>query len=287
MKHVTILGTGAMGTRMAKKLLAAGYAVTVFNRTEKHALSLMREGAIYANTPIVAVQEADLVISMLTNDEASQNVWLNEDSGAIGGLKPGAIAVESSTLSATWVDELARECHKRNIEFMDAPVVGSRPQADSGALQFLVGGNRIALDTITPVLSCMSTAIHHVGAIGAGIRMKLAINAFFGIQVSALCEIMGMLEKSGINKANMIGLFNQLPTTSPALQVIGNLIVENNFAPLFPINLVEKDFRYAQDMANTSRAQLPLADTAYRTFQQARERGFGEDNIAAVVRLYV
>jgi len=276
-----------MGSRMAGKLLNAGYSVTVFNRTHERILPLVKEGARFAATPVDAVTEADVVISMLTNDEASRRVWLDKTTGAIAGLRKDAAAIESSTLSLGCINELAREFTARDIGFLDAPVLGSRPQAESGNLIFLVGGKQAALDKVKPVFSCLSSTIHHIGANGAGAKMKLAANAFFGAQVSALSEIIGLLEKLGINKEKTVDLFNQLPTTSPALQGIGHLISSGKCAPLFPISLVEKDFAYAVDMSNACRSTMPVVNATHGVFKNAVKQGLGEDNINSVIQLYL
>ncbi|HHI92769.1 MAG TPA: NAD(P)-dependent oxidoreductase [Gammaproteobacteria bacterium] len=286
MTNITILGTGAMGARMAKRLLDAGYSVTVFNRTRERALPLTREGARFAATPVDAVRDANIVISMLTNDEASRTAWLDKSSGAIAGLKKDTIAIESSTLSLGCITQLAKEFNAQDIAFLDAPVLGSRPQADSGALIFLVGGKRVVLDKVMPVLSCMSSAIHYTGANSTGVKMKLAINAFFGAQVSALSEIIGLLKKTGIAEEKSIGVFNQLPTTSPALQGIGNLISAGKFDPLFPVRLMEKDLCYALDMSHSCQSEVPVVNAVYSVFNDALEHGLGEHNINSIIRLY-
>lgn len=287
MTHISILGTGAMGSRMAKNLLAAGFTVTVYNRTEKHTAPLIANGATFAATPTEAVKDADVVFSMLTNDEASRSVWLDKVTGALAALKPGAIAIESSTLSVNWILTLSQECRSRNIEFLDAPVLGSRPQADEGGLIILVGGKQSTLGRIKPIVSCLSTAQFHLGDNGSGTKMKLAVNAYFAVQVSALSEIIGMLEKSTVDKSKTVELFNQLPTTSKALQGIGKLIAANNYEPLFPISLVQKDLRYLLDMTEDSDVKLPVVTATHNTYKQAISRKFSKDNIAGVVQLYL
>ncbi|MBL1275351.1 MAG: NAD(P)-dependent oxidoreductase [Ectothiorhodospiraceae bacterium] len=286
MNNITLLGSGAMGSRMALKLIEAGYQVAVYNRTPENAQRVIKAGARYFDSPHEAVKQADIVISMLNNDVASKATWLNTDNGAIYGMKENAIAIESSTLSVAWLTQLANEMTAQNIAFIDAPVVGSRPQAEAGALVFLAGGKPSTLDTVRPMLALLSSSIIHVGPSGSGIKMKLAVNAFFGMQVIALSESIGLLEKCGIEKSTAIDVFNQLPTTSPALQGIGGLIAAENYAPLFPIDLVEKDFRYALAMAENTADQYTLTQTAHSTFKTAISAGYGSDNIASVARLF-
>jgi len=204
----------------------------------------------------------------------------------MSGLKKSAIAIESSTLYLSYITELTEAFRVQHIDFIDAPVVGSRPQADAGSLIFLAGGNEAVLDRARPALSCMSSAIHHAGPNTTGTRMKLAVNAYFGIQVAALSEIIGLLDKSNIAKDRAIELFNQLPVTSPALQGIGHLIMNNQFDPLFPIRLVEKDFRYAVNMSKSYRSEAPLANAALGVYKKALKKGLDEKNINSIIQLY-
>jgi len=276
-----------MGSRMTLQLLKAGHEVVIYNRTASRAKLLQNKGAIVANTPREAAEQADIVISIVTNVEASQHLWLDKNTGAINGLRGNTIAIESSTLTFDWVEQLAEEIISRGNEFLDAPVVGSRPQADAGELIYLVGGTTEALDKARDVLTILSSTIHHTGPIGTGQIMKLAINALFGIQVSALSEILGMLKKHSIPTKQAITLLNTLPTTSPALKGIGSLIASDSYAPLFPINLVEKDFSYVLSMAQSTNASIPITKAVLNIYQDAIKKGYGENNIAGVAQLYL
>ena len=286
-KNITILGTGAMGSRIAENLIKANYKISVYNRNEKKASSLIALGASYFNTPKKAVENADLVISMLTDDHAAKKVWLDEQTGAIFGMKSGAIAVESSTLSVDGIAFLNQVFSEKDIPFLDAPVLGSRPQAEAAILIFLVGGDSEILQKTKPVLNHLSSAIYHLGNNGNGVKMKLAVNAYFASQVAALSEVAGLLERSDIAKAQTVELFNQLPTTSPALQGIGQLIANENFHPFFPINLVEKDLNYVQNFAQQNNIEMPTISATHTCFKSAKEKGFGEDNIAGLAQLWL
>jgi len=285
-QNITILGTGNMGVRMAKHLLDGGYHLSVFNRDKQKTTELVQLGAKYFSTPKQAVASADLVISMLTDDKAANDVWLNQKTGAIHSMPSNAIAIESSTLSVACINELNKEFTEKNIAFLDAPVLGSRPQADAAVLIYLVGGDKSAHDRVEPVFKLLSSAIYYLGKSGNGAKMKLAVNAYFSSQVSALSEVYSLLKKSGINTAQSVELFNLLPTTSPALQGIGQLIANENFEPFFPINLVEKDLRYIRDLAKQNNTEIPTIAAAHTNFKTAIERGLGEDNIAGLVQLW-
>jgi 3-hydroxyisobutyrate dehydrogenase-like beta-hydroxyacid dehydrogenase len=287
MSRIAILGTGAMGSRMAQNLLNANHQVIVYNRTPDKVKSLVDRGAIYAETPKEASEQADLVISMVIDNDVSRKVWLDPETGALAGLSKNAIAIESSTLTVDWTRELGREIERRGVAFLDAPVVGSRPQADAGKLIYLVGGEAETLDRVRDVLlSAGASTIHHVGSTSQGMAMKLAVNALFGIQVAALAEILGMLTKNGIDLAKAIECLGGLPVTSLAAKNAGNLMLTNNHAPLFPIDLVEKDFRYVIQTAQAVDASIPASSAIQNIYQQAIANGYGGDNITGVAQLF-
>lgn len=287
MKTIAFLGLGEMGIRMATNLQQAGYPLRVYNRSAERCQKLIDGGATACPTQREAAENADVVISMVSNDEASRAIWLDDKNGALWGLQKDGIAIECSTLSITWCKELASIIKGQGAKFLDAPVVGSRPQAQAQQLIHLVGGEGQELQQVYEILAVSAGAIHYVGETGAGMSMKLAVNALFGIQTAALAEVLGVLQRAGISKDNAVSLLNELPTTSPALKGVGALIANENYAPLFPINLVEKDFGYFEQLATSLDADIPCGASTRHVYQQAKSSGYGEDNITGVVRLYM
>ena len=286
MSNITFLGMGAMGVRIATHLVAAGHSLHVWNRTPERCQPLVDQGATVYKSPKEAAQVAEIVIAMVADDEASRHVWLDETDGAMCGLKEDTISLDYSTLTPGWSSELAQVMCDRNHPFLAAPVVGSRPQAEAGKLIQLVGGDAATLATVQPILESHSAVIHHVGDARDSMALKLAINTLFGIQVAALGEILGLLQKSGMSPQSAIDWLNQMPTTSPALKGIGALIVAQNYAPLFPIDLVEKDFRYAETFSQTVDANIPTIEAVHKIYQQAQQLGYGANNIAGIAQLY-
>src|SRR6187397_2004333 len=167
MTAVAFLGLGVMGGGMARQLVAAGFDVTVWNRGAGRADAHRELGARVAVTPKDAATHADVVISMVADDEASRSVWLGPQ-GALAGIQPGRIAIDSSTVSPAWILELSTAAAARGCECLDAPVTGSRTHAGTGQLLFLVGGDAATLERARPVLAVMSREIMHIGPIGAG-----------------------------------------------------------------------------------------------------------------------
>ncbi|MGD1854294.1 MAG: NAD(P)-dependent oxidoreductase [Leptolyngbyaceae cyanobacterium] len=283
---IAVLGMGAMGARITGRLVAAGHSLHIWNRTPERCQPLVGEGVAVYRSPRDAAQMADVVIAMVADDEASRQVWLDPLTGAMDGLQKGAIALEYSTLTPGWGRELAQKMTSFNHRFLAAPVVGSRPQADSGQLIQLVGGDVATLDAVQPILECHSAVIYSVGDVTTSLTLKLAVNTLLGIQVAALGEVLGILHKVGMPPSAAVDLLNQMPTASPALKGIGTLMVAQNYAPLFPIDLIEKDLRYAQAVAQALGSKVPVIDSAWAVYRQAQESGYGADNIAGVAQLH-
>lgn len=288
MNRIAILGSGAMGSRIAQNLLNANYPIVVYNRTAAKASPLVERGAIFAPTPREAAEQAGVVISMVTDDAISRTVWLDSETGAAAGLSEGSVAIESSTVTVDWTRELAIEIEPRGATFLDAPVVGSRPQAEAGRLIYLVGGKAETLTQVQPILlSAGASSVHHVGTVGQGMLMKLAVNALFAIQVAALAETLGLLVNDGITLEQAMAYLGELPVISPAAKVAGSLMVENRHAPLFPIELVEKDLRYLIATAQLFDALTPTSTAIHQIYQEAIARGLSNDNITGIAQLFI
>jgi len=282
---VAILGLGAMGSRIATNLLTAGFPVIVWNRSPEPTTPLAKQGATVAKTLKKAAEQADIVINMVTDDDASKAVWLSPNTGAVHGLSATSIAIEASTLTIGWTQVLRQAIEGHNAAFLAAPVVGSRPQAEAQKLICLVGGRTEILVKANAVLSTSASAIHHIGSAAQAMAMKLAINSLFGIQVAALAETLSLLSSHGISPTDVVAYLSEIPVTSAAMKGAGTLIATNKHAPMFPIHLVEKDFRYALAAHPTAESQMPIASAACDQYRQAIAKGHGDKNITAITNL--
>jgi 3-hydroxyisobutyrate dehydrogenase len=282
--QVAILGLGAMGSRMARRLLQSGHTVIVYNRSSPPLDELAAEGAVVRNTPRKAAEGAEIVIAMVRDNEASRAIWCDEQNGALKGLGHGTIVIESSTLTTQWVCELAAQVHPTGAAFLDAPVVGSRPQADAGQLIHLVGGETSTFDRARVILAVIGSSAYHVGAIGAGTTLKLVVNALFGAQVALLAESLALLRGSDYNLATMAEVLSSLPVTSPAAKGALALMLARSDAPLFPIDLVAKDFSYV--LGQVPGTALPITTAVHECYAKAKRNGLASLNITAIARLY-
>ena len=280
--QIALLGLGAMGARIAARLADAGYTLTVWNRTPGRAPDL---DARRADTPRDAATGADVVLSMVRDDDASRAVWTGAD-GAFAGMAEGALAVECSTLGVAWAREWATAAAAAGVAAVDAPVVGSRPHAEKGVLTVLAGGDAEAVERARPVLGAFAGAVHHAGPAGTGAAVKLAVNALFAVQAAALAELLPTLDALGVPMADAADLLNGLPTASPAAQRVAALMPERAFAPNFPIELVVKDLGYAVAAAESTGGTAGVVAAARDAFAQAEARGWGGDDLIGVVQLH-
>lgn len=280
--RIAVLGLGAMGRRMATRLLDAGYALTVWNRSTGPSETLAARGAAVAATPADAARGASLVLSMLTDDAASAAVWLAGPDAALASVAPGTVLVEAGTVSPAWVRRLDAAARDRGATLLDAPVAGSRPQAEAGQLVFFVGGEAHALAAARPVLDSMGRAVLPVGPTGRGAETKLIVNGLFAAQLAAMAEALALGESLGIGATALSDLLGGLPTTSPALANAARQMATGDVTPLFTIDLVAKDLRYLQALGGEHAGRSAVFDAAGVAFERARSRGFGDRNVTAL-----
>ena len=281
--RVAFLGLGTMGSGMAANLLKAGFPLTVYNRTAAKAQPLVDAGARLASTPADVVQGASIVLSMLADDAASRNVWLGTD-GALAAADKSAILIESSTVSPTWIAELAAAAAQRGVQFLDAPVTGSRMQAEAGQLSILVGGSEATLAAVTPVLQAMSKEIIHLGAVGSGAKLKLINNFLCGVQIASLAEGLAWIERSGLDREKALEFLKSAAPGSPVFASLSARMVSQIYSVNFLLKLMAKDLLYAQNEAARCDLDLTTAQAARKLFDDAVTKGFGEEDMASVIQ---
>lgn len=286
MSRIAFLGLGAMGSRMAARLVAAGHELTVWNRSPQAAEPFRLAGAAVAGTPRDAVAHAEIVISMVFDDAASRAIWLDRPSGALWGLDSGALAIESSTLTPAWLLELDTQLAARGVALIDAPVAGSRMQAEAGQLVFMAGGATEMIERARPALVPLGAALHHAGPLGSGAWLKLAVNALFAAQVASMAELLAILDAAGVDSGRALAALKTMPVTSMAASGAGALMLARNYAPQAPVDLIVKDLGYALRSAEGVGTALPVANAVAQRFLAASAAGFGHENLVAVAKLH-
>jgi 3-hydroxyisobutyrate dehydrogenase len=292
MTHVTVLGLGIMGSGIAHNILKAGYPLTVYNRTQEKAAALIEAGAQWADTPALAAQHAEVVISMVGDDIASRAMWLGAN-GAFATMQPHAgrlpagrlpaIAVECSTLSLEWIREWHAEAQQHGVKAIEAPVSGSKLAAESGTLALLVGGEADVLAKARPVLATFSNNIVHFGPTTSGTLYKLINNLQGAIHLLALSEGLVMAERAGLNMNAVLEGVLSGAASSPMVKGKAARVIDRDYEDVhFTIKWMYKDLTYALRAADELGVPAPLAAAAREVYKMALQNGLGNLDIAAV-----
>jgi 3-hydroxyisobutyrate dehydrogenase len=283
-QRVALLGIGTMGRGMAANLLKAGFPLTVYNRTREKAEPLAAQGATIANTPAEAAKGADVVISILADDTASRAAWLG-DNGALAAMSSGSTVVECGTLSPGWIAELHEKTKARGIGLVEAPVTGSRPQAEAGQLTFLCGTDEATLDKVRPVLEAMSKAVVLLGPAGSGGQLKLINNFLCAVQVASFAEALTWIERSNLNRDQALEMLKTGAPGSGIFNAMSQRMTDRTYEVNFLLRLMNKDIRYAQAAAAEHGVTLTTAAVTEKLFDQAEKQGYSEKDMSSVVEV--
>jgi len=281
---VALLGLGIMGTGMARRLLSAQFPLAVYNRNHDKCLPLTKEGALAAQTPREAATGAQIVISMVANDDASRGMWLGEN-GALAGAPPNCLLIESSTLTVAWIQDLAATALQRGFQFLDAPVTGTKPHAASGELTFLVGGSSAAVAAAQAVFSVLGRETIHLGPTGSGALMKLINNFVCGVQAASFAEALSLIDAGGLDRTKGMSVLTQGAPGSGIVKRVADRVNADDFAPNFALRWMAKDLSYALQEASARKVSLTTAAAALSIFQNAIANGHADEDFSAVSKI--
>jgi 3-hydroxyisobutyrate dehydrogenase-like beta-hydroxyacid dehydrogenase len=285
MRTIGFIGLGTMGFPMAENLLKKGYRVIAYNRTSSKSEELAQLGATAVSTVAEAVRDADVVITMLSDDSSVQSVYYGE-SGLVEHVRPGVTVIDTSTISPGLVVRIAKDLEARGAEFLDAPVTGSKPAAVGGTLLFMVGGKAEVLEQAMDIFQTMGSKIVHMGPSGSGSKTKLAHNAMVGIHVTALAEGLSIAAKSGLDVEKFLEIVRGGSGNSKQAELKGDKILDRDFTNQFSLKLMLKDLILGSGLADELKIPTPVLDTAKNMFLVGASKGLGDLDLSAVVQCY-
>ncbi|WP_426434001.1 NAD(P)-dependent oxidoreductase [Bradyrhizobium genosp. P] len=270
MQRVGFIGLGRMGHGMAGRYLDAGFTVAVWNRSKAKAEGLIALGAQWATSPEDAAIDADAVITMVADDEASRAVWLTKD-GAAATMKAGTLAIECSTVSYQHTLDMARELRSRGLIYIDCPVTGLPEAAAAGKLTLLVGAEPADLDKAKPFLAPIGSTIRHFGAVGTGTVFKLINNLIGAVQIASLAEGVAMAEQAGLDMKLVAEALGTGAIASPQVIRHSKRMVARDFSGAsFTAALRHKDAAYAVRLAETLLPDVPVSRAALAAYDKAK-----------------
>jgi 3-hydroxyisobutyrate dehydrogenase-like beta-hydroxyacid dehydrogenase len=277
-RRIAFLGMGIMGAPMAKNVAAAGFEVTVWNRTRSRA---EETGLPVADTPAAASAAADVTITMVVDSPQVEEVLFGENGGS-EGMRDGHVAVDMSTIAPTAARSLGE---RLSVPFLDAPVTGSRPKAEDGTLTIMVGGDEAAFDRVRPVLEAMGKLVLRVGPSGHGQMAKLINNTLAAINAAAIAEGLTQARRFGLDTDALLEVVASGSGASAMLGLKARPMLDRELDPLFKLEHMLKDVRHCLAEARALGVELPLAERAERLYAEAAEAGLGERDFAAVIEV--
>jgi len=278
-----------MGRPMGLNLLKAGHALKVWNRTASRAQELVAAGAKLATTPREAAAEAEILLTMVSDPPALEEVlWGHEgkNDGALGGLRAGSIYIDSSTVSPALVRKIAAACAERRVRFLDAPVTGGDWGAREGNLVFMIGGDAATLKEVEPILGVMGKKWFHLGPNGAGQTIKLAMNGILALQVGAMAEALALVMRAGLQGEQLIEVMQASMARSGVLDLKSPLMVKGEFKPSFPLRLMHKDLGLMLDLANQLGVALPATAAAREVYSYVKGEAKEDLDYSGVMRFW-
>jgi 3-hydroxyisobutyrate dehydrogenase-like beta-hydroxyacid dehydrogenase len=282
--RVAFLGLGIMGRSMAANLVKAGHDVAVWNRSAGKSV----EGARTATSPADAATGAEVVWMCVSDTKAVEQVLFGENgAAAVLGTSAGAGAViaDSSTISPSATLRFAERVKAHGLDYVDAPMTGSKIAAEAGSLIFMVGGNDATLARLQPLFQAMGKHVFHMGETGKGQATKLVMNLQIALIFEGFAEALTLAAKLGVDVEKLLPLIQASMVRSGVVDYKAPFILQRDFAPNFPLRLMLKDIRLALDAAKESRVRLPGLEAVEEVYDVAAEEGYQDMDYAATLTL--
>lgn len=292
MTRVAVIGVGRMGGPMARRLLAAGHELTVCDPSPAAVQGLRALGAGQSEDPAGAAAAAEITITCLPSPEIIERVVMGER-GVLAGAPPDGIIIDMSTSLPSLARRLAEAGGRRGVPVLDAPVTGGPRGAKAGTLAIMVGGEVSAFERALPLFEAMGKVVRHMGPPGSGQATKLTNNILAATHMAVLAEAVALARSEGLDPAavyeivsNGTGDSRVLRNRYPVPGVLPEAPASNEWAPLFPVDLIAKDVRLALTTAREHGLNLPVVEVALSRYREAQEAEFGELDYSAVARLF-
>ena len=281
--NVAFFGMGTMGSLMAGRLVEAGQRVVVYNRTaEKAEEFAAAHDAVVASDPAAAAAEADVLITMVSDASAVHDLYDGE-AGALSGLQPGSLCVDMSTIAPSDVESLAKRAASRGATFVDAPVSGSVAMAETGTLTIMAGGAASDVDRVRPLFEAMGSKVYHMGPLGSGATIKLAVQAIIYGLGEAVSEGLVLAEKAGIERGMAYEVFANSAIAAPFVHYRRDAFENPGEVPVaFRLVLTRKDLRLVLDLAESVGMDMTQAKVNLEVVEAAIAAGYGDHDTSAV-----
>lgn len=282
-KTIGFIGTGLMGAGMARNLIRKGHDLRIYNRTRSKAEVVAQLGGEVVESPAQAAQGADVVVTMLADPEALLEVVQGAE-GLLATIRPAAVLIDASTVSPPTTWRVLERLKEKGADMIDAPVFGSKNEAEKGELGFLVGGAPEVLARVQEVLDGMGRTIY-VGTNGMGAYAKLVVNLVIASTLQAFNEGLVLATSAGIDPDAMVRIIQSSRARSGIIEMKAEPILTRDFTAFFPLQLMAKDMRLVLESASALGLQLPFATALNRVYAECLAEGLANEDFAATIKL--
>lgn len=283
MQRVGFVGIGLMGRQITRRLLMAGYPLTVWNRTKERAQEILDAGAAWAETPAACAAASDVVITMVTDSAASEAVICGSG-GVLEGSRPGMILIDMASIAPEVSRSIAAQANGKGVSMLDAPVTGNPKVASDGKLGIMAGGPRATYDCCLPLFEAIGVKIIHVAEEnGSGTTLKLINNLVMGVAIEAVAEALVLADKAGIDPVKVIEITSVGGARTGAMETRGMRMIHHDFSPHFSADNMYKDLSSALVLAEKVGVCLPAASIAREMLRAVKIAGHGALDSASVV----
>ncbi|MBI3580021.1 MAG: NAD(P)-dependent oxidoreductase [Ignavibacteriales bacterium] len=281
--RIGFIGLGLMGTPIATRLLNAGNELSIYNRTQEKAKTLLAEGAHWRETPADVARQSEIIFSMISTPEALKEIVFGSN-GITQGLSKDAIHIDMSTVSPSLTKELAEHYAARGWYFLHSPVLGGPTQAADGTLLLFVGGDTGAYHRVEPLANIIGKQHWHFDRAEQATLMKLLCNSFIAGMITTLSQALVCAEKAGMNPQALLEALSHSGLHSPMYQTKGSSILAGNFMPRFFLDYMLKDINLMLDAAQQLQSPMPALEVTQELFVKAQLAGLGKEDYSAVVK---
>jgi 3-hydroxyisobutyrate dehydrogenase len=276
---VAVLGTGIMGAAMARNLLAEGMEVRAWNRSREKAEPLEEDGAEVADSPADAARGADFLLTMLADADVVEEAIAGD---VLPALAEDGVWLQMSTVGEDGSNRLAETANEHGVDFVDAPVLGTRQPAEQGQLVVLASGPEEIRERSQRIFDAVGSKTVWLGEAGAGSRLKLVVNNWIVGLLGVLAETVALANSTGVDPARFLETIEGGPLGLPYAQLKGNMMIEEDFPTSFSARLARKDTGLVLDTAEAQDLEMPIARAVAARFDEAIQAGHGEQDMAAI-----
>ncbi|OEK06943.1 NAD(P)-dependent oxidoreductase [Roseivirga misakiensis] len=277
---IGFIGLGIMGSRMATNLIKSGFELVLYNRTKSKAQDLLQKGAEFVESPEALAKSVDIVFTMLSTPGVVQEV----SDKILPNLKHDSWWVDMSTVNPSFSRALSKKALMAKVNFVDAPVAGSKAPAENGELLFLVGGKQEELQALAPYFDSMGRKSIFLDEVGNGANLKMLINLLLAQSMTAFSEAMALGKEMGLPSNQLLDILTVTPVTAPFIGGLKTRLANDNFETNFPLKWIHKDIMLALDTASELKVKMASLEQTETLYKAAIENGFGELDFSAIYK---